>query len=205
MLSTEESQKRLNFWCSRRYDAWLVQGQQGSTYRKGQGVPKGTQAEGILPVPELWTVAAERKSRGGTWTRVGPSGRKGGRNLRVGRPKEYKNRIHFGSSMDADTYNTLRKICDGSGVQINEIWQEAAESFLFKYGDGNVGRKEPELPSIFATRDEFLAWAYKVGPDGLRKALDNLPFLEKHGRAQARVIEMFWKEKMKAAASEAKV
>ena len=113
-----------------------------------------------------------------------------------GRPKEYKNRIHFGSSMDLETYTTLRKLCAVNNIEINSIFQDAADDFIKAYGDGAaLPRREPELPTIHANRDELLAWANKVGPDGSRKALDNLAFLHKKLAEQMRAIELSWRER----------
>lgn len=100
--------------------------------------------------------------------------------------------------MEFETYKALKKLCAINDIEMNTIFQEAAEKTIAQYGNGlPMPKKEPELPSIFATRDEILRWAFVVGPDGARKARENLAFLQKHLIEQARAIELNEKNKIK--------
>lgn len=117
----------------------------------------------------------------------------------AGRPKEYKQNFRFNSTMEAETYHKLKRACAIADVDMNVLFQEAAERFLTDHGEGQpLPQKEPEVPSLLANRDELLRYAHKVGPDGARKVLDNLVFLHKALTDQMRGIEISAREKAKA-------
>jgi hypothetical protein len=116
----------------------------------------------------------------------------------AGRPKEYKNNFRFNSTMEGETYHQLKRLTAINDIEMNTIFQHAAEQFIAKYGEGQaIPQKEPDLPSILSHKDEILRWAHGVGPDGARKGLDNLSFLYKCLSEQMRAIELSVKNKAK--------
>ena len=118
----------------------------------------------------------------------------------AGRPKVYKNNFRFNSTMEGETYHKLKSLTAVNDIEMNTIFQDAAEQFIEKYGGGQpIPQKEADLPSILSHKDEILRWAHSVGPDGARKGLDNLAFLYKCLSEQMRAIELSARNKVKIA------
>lgn len=115
----------------------------------------------------------------------------------AGRPKKYKNTKQIGTNIEYEDYVLFDENCAMQGVEKNSIFQEAVKQFNQKCANGEIitSTKEPEIPSVFANRNELLAWAHRVGPEGARKCLDNLAFLHKGLSEQMRAIELSAKTK----------
>lgn len=57
--------------------------------------------------------------------------------MKTGRPKEYKNRSIFTTTMESETLERLKKVSHRDGKNVNNIFQEFAETYLKIHEDGN--------------------------------------------------------------------
>ena len=57
--------------------------------------------------------------------------------MKSGRPKDYKNRTMFTTTMEAELLERFKKICIRDRKNMNEILQEQIEKYLKIHEDGN--------------------------------------------------------------------